>query len=232
MFPGRKIVMNFDDIELDAQYSLNEQCLKAVEKSLLKQDFEAISTNLAETILSYSGIPVKFHQELKGRFVTAINSCAEPTAESTRGSAILNISMVKGSGVYTWKLQCLENGSGCRYIGVIDGTGLDKDNLNYNLQNGCQGRRIAWDGGCAKVYEDMDQYMSTRIGGRCQKDYELEIKADMNTCIVTFSFPDGTEHHATIPRKMQTRFFYPVIGFGRSPHMLEKWKLLSFKHEV
>ena len=89
---------------------------------------------------------MKFHEELKGRFVTAINSCAEPTAESTRGSAvpflpsnvmffgkILNISMIKGSGVYTWKLQCLENGSGCRYIGVIDGTGLDKDNLNYNL---------------------------------------------------------------------------------------------------
>ena len=59
-------------------------------------------------------------------------------------------------------------------------------------------------------YEDMDQYMSTRIGGRCQKDYELEIKADMNTCIVTFSFPDGTEHHATIPRKYQTRFFVPT----------------------
>jgi len=221
--------MDFNDIEMDATPSLHAQCLKALNDTF-KQEFEAISEYVAETILRYSGIPVKFHDELIGGAVVTTNCIAEPVAEATHGSVVLNISMVKGSGVYTWKLRCQNNGTGCRYVGVIDGKDLVVSNLNSNLQSGCRGRRIAWDGGCSTVYEDMNGYVPTRIGGRCREEYELTIIADMNRCIVTFLFPDGTSHNAKIPRSKTSHVFYPVIGFGRPKRKLEKWKLISFSH--
>ena len=53
--------------------------------------------------------------------------------------------------------------SGCKYIGVVNSTNLSKKHLNSNLQSGCSGRRIAWDGSCSDIYHDIDGWGSTGI---------------------------------------------------------------------
>lgn len=103
-----------------------------------------------------------------------------------------------------------------------------------------------WNGECETVYEDMYGYVTTYAGGRCRKNYELTIIADMNRCVLTFLFHSGSESScsARIPRKKYAHVFvsrhlsfsfilniweYPVIGFGQSK--LERWKLVWFTHK-
>jgi len=40
-----------------------------------------------------------------------------------------------------------------------------------------------WNGECETVYEDMYGYVTTYAGGRCRKNYELTIIADMNIVV-------------------------------------------------
>merc|ERR1712087_656464 len=101
---------------------------------------------------------------------------------------------------------------GCKYIGVVRNDGLCRGNLNSNLQSGCSGRRIAWDGSCASIYYDIDGHGSTRIGRKYKTDDIVTVNLDTDIRAVTF------EHNDKMIRKVidykGNYDLQAVIGFG------------------
>eukprot|EP01084_Bolivina_argentea_P231355 390177_1 len=109
---------------------------------------------------------------------------------STKGrSAVANTIFEPNTGKYSWTIH-VDNVTigGCKYIGVITNQNLTVNHLNSALYSGCSGRRITWDGSCARIYHDAGSANETpSIGDRfCAKDL-VEVNLDTDKREVYFA---------------------------------------------
>merc|ERR550539_395883 len=96
--------------------------------------------------------------------------------------------MIPNSGCYSWTVTVDRvTRGGCKYIGVINNKDLDQSHLNSNLQTGCRGRRIAWDGSCAEIYHDIDSYGCTHVPVRYKTDDVVGVFVDTDEKEVYFT---------------------------------------------
>ena len=102
--------------------------------------------------------------------------------------------------------------SGCKYIGVINNMNLKKSNLNSNLQDGCSGRRIAWDGSCSSIYHDIDGWGCTRIGKNYKTRDVVGVVVDTN--LKEVSFACNGRRIGRVIRYKRDCILQPVVGFG------------------
>jgi len=139
------------------------------------------------------------------------------TARQTKSSrsVLANVALKQNTGAYSWRIR-VDNitRSGCKYIGVVNQEGVQTANLNKNLQSGCSGKRIAWDGSCARIYHDIDDYAygSTSIGKKYATGDIVTVQVDTDQKIVSFQLNDEA-----IEQCYQYKGAYelvPVIGFG------------------
>ena len=84
--------------------------------------------------------------------------------------------------------------------------------LNSNLQNGCSGRRIAWDGACASIYHDIDGYGSTGIRAKYKTNDIVTVHLDTDAKQVWFEH-NGEKIDKVIGYKGDYDL-QAVVGFG------------------
>jgi len=130
-------------------------------------------------------------------------------------SAIANTFFSENSGTHVWAINVIDcKGSGCKYIGIVNATDITEENLNSNLQNGCRGRRVAFDGSCKSIYYDIDSYQSERLEISWKTGDVVTIYLDCNHRIVRFAInevmvPGQWKYEQTCP-------VVPVVGCGPS----------------
>ena len=84
--------------------------------------------------------------------------------------------------------------------------------MNSNLQNGCSGRRIAWDGSCSEIYHDIDRYGSSDIDKTYGTGDVVGVFVDTDAREVYFEL-NGQKIEKVIGYKGEYDL-QPVIGFG------------------
>ena len=101
---------------------------------------------------------------------------------------------------------------GCKYIGVIKNTDLDKLDLNRNLQYGCSNRRVTWDGSCRSIYHDIDRWGSTRIGQGYKTGDIVTVHLDTDKKEVCFGL--NGKKIETVVKYHGDYDLQAVVGFG------------------
>ena len=163
-------------------------------------------------IIEYRGIN-PFYWSMVGDDVEISNNNLTIRQIKPSRSAIGNKFFYPNTGKYFWRIK-VNNISeyGCKYIGVIQNYKLKKDNLNANLQSGCMGRRITWDGSCQSIYYDINGYKSYSINTSYKTGDVVGVYLDTDKKKVYFS--KNNVKIKTIVSYKGDFTFQAVVGFG------------------
>mmetsp|Transcript_3607 Transcript_3607/g.6262 ORF Transcript_3607/g.6262 Transcript_3607/m.6262 type:complete len:224 (-) Transcript_3607:61-732(-) len=167
---------------------------------------------LCKTLLEFrGGCPLHWH--LVGDGVEISNNGFTVRQTKASRSAVANAIFKANTGLYWWSIRVdkIEK-SGCKYIGVISNDKLLAENLNRNLQSGCKGRRIAWDGSCHSIYYDIDDYNNVHIGKGYQTGDLVTVYLDTDAKNVWFAL-NGEKVEKIINYKSNHNL-QAVVGFG------------------
>jgi len=176
---------------------------------------------LAKIICEFLAVELDVQWRECGDTVCISGDIAELKGPSA--SALLNQVEISTFNKHRLALKCLKNGSRCRYIGIVDP--LKVKSLKENLQYGARGARIALDGGCRRVYEDMVDYTSNRVS-RVWEDGSL-IEVEVDHLDVVFHIDGHFVYKSRIPNDVAVVSY--VVGFGTRSG--EKYKAMYYTME-
>jgi len=176
---------------------------------------------MVKIICDFLAMELGIHWRECGDTVYISGDIAELKGQSA--SALLNQVEISTCNKHRLAIKCLKDGTGCRYIGIVDP--LKVKNLNNALWDGARGARITLDGGCGEVYEDMEVYTYNRVS-RVWKDGSL-IEVEVDHLDVVFHIDGHFVYKSRIPNDVAVVSY--VVGFGTRSG--EKYKAMYYTME-
>jgi len=177
---------------------------------------------LVNIICEFLAQEVDIHWREYGDAVFIRGHIAELRGRSA--SVLLNQFKVPTFNKHRLAIKCLKNGTtDCRYIGVVNPWKVQS--LDKNLQSGARGARIALDGGCWEVYEDMVGYTYHRVSKVWEKGSLIEVEVD--NLNVIFYIDGRLVYTSKIPENVAVVSY--VIGFGYTEG--EKYEAMYYTME-